>query len=428
MTSLETLLRPGMTVALSDGVGMPRGEVLRELSAAAARVGDIRLFLGWCPCTPEGLDLAVFTDISTIMGGYGLRKAIDAGWIRYLPARLGAVPALLRDVIRPDVLIASVTSSEGGYRFTSEVAWMRAATRSGATIAGVPRPGPCCDAGPPIPPERLFLLDSRSDGPGEVAWPEPSDQQRAIAERVAALIPSGARLQFAPGGIGTALPRFLCQSVFVDTGIVTPGVMELESRGLLLGTPVAPYLAGGAELYRWADGRPMLHPVEITHDPARLAAAPPLVAVNTALQIDRDGQVNVESIGDSLVAGVGGQPDYMFSATRAIGGLSILALPTRHAGRPTMVGSLDAPASTPSHDIDVVVTETGVADLRGLDRAQRRRALADLWSAERAPDPNDGADFPEGVASFVERRLPRFEPLPTDFDVFSRLQDGDNRR
>jgi acyl-CoA hydrolase len=50
-----------------------------------------------------------------------------------------------------------------------------------------------------------------------------------------------------------------------------------------------------------------------------------------------------------------------------------------------MVGSLDAPASTPSHDIDVVVTETGVADLRGLDRAERRRALADLWSAAPAP-------------------------------------------
>jgi hypothetical protein len=383
VADLTELLRPGMTVAIGDGAGMPQGEVLTELSAAAARVGGVRLLLGWCLREPAGLDFAAFADVATTMGGYGLRKAIDAGTVRYLPVRYGALPALLHDVIRPDLLIAPVTARPGGYRFTTEVAWLRAAVAAGATVAAVVRRGPCCDAGPPLPAERVVPLDIPAGDPVEMTWPEPSDVQQAIAERIAGLVPAGARLQSAPGGIGTALLRVLDRPVFADTGIVTPGVMELERRGLLLGTPMAPYMAGDAELYAWADGGPILHPLETTHDPGRLGSCdPPLVAVNTALQIDADGQANVESLGGSAVAGMGGQPDYMFSAARSAGGLSVLALPTRHRSRSTMAGRPDAAVSTPSHDVDVVVTETGVADLRGLDRAQRRAALAALWEGD----------------------------------------------
>src|SRR5690606_17731560 len=113
---------------------------------------------------------------------------------------------------------------------------------------------------------------------------------------------------------------------------LTPAVMELERRGLLLGTPMSPYVVGTPELYAWAEGRPLLHPIEVTHDPVRLAADPPLVAVNTALQIDRDGQVNVESVRGANVAGIGGQPDYAFAAARAIGGLGVLAIPPGQPG------------------------------------------------------------------------------------------------
>ncbi|MFG3022408.1 acetyl-CoA hydrolase/transferase C-terminal domain-containing protein [Streptomyces sp. NPDC048254] len=394
MTPLAKLVRPGSTVALADGVGMPRGTVLTELTAAAARVGGVRLFLGWCPIAPDGLDPEAFGDVRAVMGGYGLRKAIDSGAIRYVPARLGTVPALLHDIVRPDLLIAPVAPVVGGsYRFTTEVSWMRAAVDAGATVAGVVQEkSPCCDAGPPLPAERVVPLDVAPGAPGRVPWPEPSDVQLAIAERVAALIPAGARLQFGPGGIGTALLRALRRPVRIDTGIITDAVMQLERRGLLLGTPVAPYLAGSEELYAWADGQPLLHPVEFTHDPARLVAAPPLVAVNTALQIDPAGQVNVESVRGSVVAGIGGQPDYMFAAALAPGGLSVLALPTRHAGHPTLVDALAAPVSTPSHDIDIVVTENDVMDLRGLDRAQRRTALTNAWSAAPATATTTGGE------------------------------------
>lgn len=378
--TLDSLVVPGSTVAVSDGAGMPRGAVLKELSLVASRAGGVRLLLGWCTAAPDGLDFGAFAEVRTIMGGYGLRTPINAGEVRYVPARFGTVPGLLREVFRPDVLVAPVAAGPDGYRFTTEVAWMPAAVAAGAIVAGIRCPdGSSSAAGHALPRERVVVLDVPYEGPAAITWPEPSAEQRAIAERVARLIPAGARLQVAPGGLASALPEALRTPVHIDTGVLTPAVMELERRGLLLGTPMSPYVVGTPELYAWAAGRPLLHPIEVTHDPVRLAADPPLVAVNTALQIDRDGQVNVESVRGANVAGIGGQPDYAFAAARSIGGLSVLAIPTGHRGKPTITDALDAPAATPAHDVDVVVTETGIADLRGLDRAERRAALTRLW-------------------------------------------------
>ena len=379
MADLAGLVAPGVTVAVSDGAGMPTG-VLGALSAAARAAGDVRLFLGWCVMPPDGLDPAAFADVRTLMGGYGLRRLIDDGEIRYLPVRLGAAPALIGDVIRPDVLVASVVRRPDGFHLATEVSWLRAALASGATVAAVERPAlSCADAGPPLPPERMVVVDGDEATAAEVAWGEPDDVHREIAERVTALVPAGARLQYGPGSLGTAVLDALAVPAAVDTGIVTGAVVGLDRRGLLAEPPVATYVAGGGDLYQWVDGRPLLHPVEFTHDPARLAAGRPLVAVNTALEIDLDGQVNVEAVGGSAVAGIGGQPDYAFAAARSVGGASIVALPTARSGRSTLVETLSAPVSTPSHDVDVVATERGVADLRGLDRRERRRALERLY-------------------------------------------------
>jgi acyl-CoA hydrolase len=125
----------------------------------------------------------------------------------------------------------------------------------------------------------------------------------------------------------------------------------------------------------------MLFPLDVTHVPARDNG--PFVAVNTALEIDLDGQVAVERAGGSTIGGIGGHPDFAFAAAGQPGGLSIIAVTTTaRGGRPTLVERLDGPVTTPGHDVDVVVTEHGAADLRGLDRLERRRAISRLW--ERA--------------------------------------------
>jgi acyl-CoA hydrolase len=209
---------------------------------------------------------------------------------------------------------------------------------------------------------------------------EPEAIHDALADRVLQLVPDGARLQYGPGQLGIALLRRARVPLHIDTGMLTDGVVDLDRRGLLAGTPSATYLFGSEALYRWADGRPILHGLDHTHDLTRLSRGAPLVAVNTAIELDPDGQLNVEGVGEKIIGGIGGHPDYCAAARMSRGGLSIIAVPTRTNGRSPLVEQLSRPASTPAHDIDVIVTESGHADLRGADWPQRRTLITELFS------------------------------------------------
>lgn len=358
--------------------------VLPELSRAAARAGGVRLLLGWTLGSLDGLDVAAFDRILTTMSGFGLRRMVDEGSVGYIPVRMGALPSLIQDRLRPDVLVASLVAGPEGHRFGSEVGWMRAAVDTGAVVAGVERPGlPACDAGAPLPPDRVTIIGS--DGAPPVDQPPPTigDAHRMIGERVARLVPDGAVIQFGPGAIGEATCAAITVPVRVASGLLSDPVVDIDRRGLLVGPPSATYLAGTSRLYGWAAGRPILHSCEVTHDPGHLAAlGGPFVAINTALEIDLDGQVNVETANGSTIGALGGHPDFAFAAARLPGSLSVVALTTTsRSGQTTLVNRLRSPVTTPGHDVDVVVTERGTADLRGLDRRERRRAIAGLWPA-----------------------------------------------
>jgi hypothetical protein len=379
--ALRRLLRPGMRVALGDGAGIP-ADVAPALSRVAGEVGDVELLLGWIPGPFPDLEVNAFGSVRALMGGYGLRRSIDRGDVAYIPARLGTVRALLLGPLRPDVLVTSLRGVGDGWRFTSEVAWQRSAVDAGAVVAAVERPNsPCADAGPSLPPDQVVVIGQSAARPADIDWAQPSDVDRAIAQQVVSLLPDDVRLQVAPGPIAQAVLEALTRPVHLDTGILNDSVVELFERGLLATDPVTTYLAGTGRIYDWADGRGVVHPLEHTHDPVRLSSGLPFVAVNTALQVDQDGQVNVESVGGSALAGIGGQPDYAYAAARSVGGLSVLAVPTTRGGHRTLVDHLAAPTSTPSHDVDVIVTELGVADLRAMDRPARRREIARLWGA-----------------------------------------------
>jgi acyl-CoA hydrolase len=376
---LADLVRPGMTVALGDGFGGPRA-VSAELSRAAARAGSVRLILGWMPRADPGLDFAAFADVRTVMPGWGLRDAVAVGLVRFPPVRLSAVPALLHGPWRPDLLVASVVPAGGGYSFGTEVSWQRAAVSAGAGVAAVVSPlAPRADAGEPFDPDQVVVVGESAEPPGVLQQAPPEPEHQEIARRVAAYVPESARLQIGPGPVGDALLRQLKVPVQIDSGLLPESVVDVAEHGLLLGAPVATYLAGGPRLYEWADGRAILHPVEYTHDPGRLSAGP-LIAVNTAIEIDLDGQINVEGTASAVLGGIGGHADYAAAATRSVGGLSIIAVTSSYNGKPTLVPALSRPVSTPSHDVGVIVTERGSADLRGRSRLERQQALRKLWS------------------------------------------------
>jgi len=377
-TALREAIRPGCTVALGDGAGMPSA-VCRELSEAAREAGDVRLITGWILESPDGLDVTAFADVRTYMGGYRLGSAVRAGQASYVPVNLSQLPALLDTVWRPDVAIISVVETPQGLALGSEAGWMVAAARAATTcLAELNTAAPAA-----CPPDLLDGVDitvvSESDlPPAAVPAGTPDEITAVIAARVAELVLAGAALQFGPGAMGAALVSALRQPVRIDSGLLGDAVAALDGRGLLLDRPRGAYLVGTPVLYDWADGRPVLDRIEVTHDSSRLSSLD-LIAVNTALQIDRTGQIGVEQTADRVIAGIGGHTDYMAAAARSMRGLSVIAMPSSHRGESTLLPRLEVPVSTPRSMVDIVVTELGTADLRGLTDAERAAVLGRVF-------------------------------------------------
>jgi Acetyl-CoA hydrolase/transferase C-terminal domain len=375
-SALGEVLRPGMTVALGDGAGaIPH---CGALSSAAREVGSVRLVLGWLPGSLDGLDAEAFSEVVALVPSGGMRDVLRSPSARSVPTRLTAIPALLDGPLRPDLMITRLVERDG-LRFGSEVSFQRGLVESGVPVlAVVDDHTPAASVYEPLDDRQVRVVGTSSHGPIHIHR-EPEPMHDALADAVLQFVPPGARLQYGPGALGTALLRRATVPLRVDTGQLTDAVVDLDRNGLLIGDPSATYLVGTDVLYDWADGRPILRGVEYTHDLTRLSRGEPLIAVNTAIEIDPLGQINAEGIGENVVGGIGGHPDYCAAARMSPGGLSIIAVPSRINGRSPLVERLSRPVSTPAYDVDVIVTESGHADLRDADWSQRRKLITELF-------------------------------------------------
>jgi acyl-CoA hydrolase len=374
-----------MTVALGDGVGAVRNledgdTVGAVLSETAREKGSIRLVLGWLPAPLDGIEPDAFAEVVALMPGWGVREVLRCPNARFVPMRLSAIPALLTGPLRPDVLIARLVERGGKLHFSTEVSWQRGLVEAGVQVlAIVDTMSPTASAEPPVNPTCVTVIGRSNDGPIRLPYKEPEPVHVALAEAVLRFVPAGARVQYGPGQLGTALLSRATVPLRIDTGLLTDAIVDLDKRGLLTAPPSASYLLGSETLYDWADGEPILHGIEHTHDITRLSRGDPLIAVNTAIEIDPVGQVNVEGTDDRVVGGIGGHPDYCSAASRSRGGLSVIAVPSSVNGRSPLVQQLSRPVSTPSYDVDLIVTESGHADLRGADWPQRRKLITELF-------------------------------------------------
>jgi len=384
--ALRQAVRPGTTVALGDGVGalscLDDGSSMgTALSGVAREVGSVRLVLGWLPGPVAGLEADAFGEVAALMPGWGVRDLLRTPTARFIPTRLSAIGALLAGVLRPDLLITRVVERGGELHFATEVSWQRELVQAGVPVLGiVDGVAPMASALPALDPAQVTVVGRSADGPMRLAPKVPEAVHDALADSVLRFVPEGARLQYGPGQLGTALLNRAAVPLQIDTGLLTDAVVGLERRGLLAAMPSATYLMGSDVLYDWADGKPILRGIEYTHDFVRLASGAPFVAVNTAIELDPYGQINVEGVGEKVVGGIGGHPDYCAAGAMSRGGLSIIAVPSSTNGRSPLVERLSRPASTPAHDVDVIVTESGHADLRGADWSRRRHLITELFS------------------------------------------------
>ena len=218
----------------------------------------------------------------------------------------------------------------------------------------------------------------------------PLPEDSVIAGLVAALIPDGATLQFGVGGTPDAVLAGLGEKndLGVHSGMISDAVVDLieagvvtnRAKGIDEGVTVTGALFGSDRLYSWADRNPMfaMRPVTYTHDAAVLASVRSLYAINSAIEVDLTGQVNGEVAAGQYVGTVGGQPAFARAAALSTDGRAIVALPsTARGGELSRIVARTSAGvtSTARCDADLVVTEHGVADLRGATLAERRVRL-----------------------------------------------------
>ena len=316
------------------------------------------------------------------MAGYALGDAVAEGRLRYVPVRLSAMPRFV-DQLRPDVAVVTGIRRGSELVFGATMGWGPAAARAAARVVVEVDEGGRDLGGAPIP-GRVVATVKRPPAVGAVPAPRPPvavDQQ--IAAHLVALLPDEPTLQFGPGGVAEAVMSALDRPIRIWSGLVTDSLFRLHERGLLLGTATAAYAWGGQPLAELVTaGKLSLRSVEVTHDLTRVAGIDRFVGCNTALQVGLDGAVNVERVDGRLVAGIGGHADFCAAACKSAGGISIIALPsTTRAGASTIVPAV-ATTSTPRCDIEVIVTEHGVADLRGVDDAERAQHIAAVAAPE----------------------------------------------
>lgn len=265
--------------------------------------------------------------------------------------------------------------------FVAEL-WPRIPIRVAHINPRMPRTaGPCA-----IPFDTLTaFVEADQDLLGGADRPDDAVSQ-AIGEAVARTIPDGATIQTGLGKIPTAALRALKgrRNLRIYSGLIPEAVVDLEDAGALApGVSVTGGVAiGSRRLYDRVGGPAYrFHPVSYTHSPRVLADIEGFVTLNSAMEVDLFGQAYAEMGPSGLVSGPGGASDFARGA-RASGGLRIVALPADAAdgkiSRIIAPGQGSGPVSLGRMDLDIVVTEYGSADLRGLDHDQRARALIGL--------------------------------------------------
>jgi len=225
--------------------------------------------------------------------------------------------------------------------------------------------------------------------------PEPSEVDRAIAEHVRAFVPDGATLQTGIGAVPSVVAALLADGPGGDYGIhsemFTTGLMKLHQSGKVAnakgqfdGRSVATFAAGTKGLYAWLDGNDDVAflPVDLVNSPDVIGRNRVAVTINAALALDIQGQVVADTISANQYSGIGGHEDFVSGPALSLEARSLLCLPATYmAGdelRSRVVPWFEAGTviTTPRHQVDVVVTENGAAELQGLTVHQRGEALA----------------------------------------------------
>lgn len=395
---LSTWIRPGDGIVFGQGTGEPLS-LTEKLVAQRAAFSGAGLFFGSGfsnTFKPEHADHLRFKGI----GGIGsLRKLSSAGVLDPVPCHISAISGLIGEGRIPTdvvMLLVSEPNEHGEHSFGLVNDYVRTAiSRARVVIAEISSQVPWTPCDAPLRAEEITVAVHTDRAPLELPPAKFGEVERRIAANVAALIPDRATLQMGIGAVPEAVMSLLAdrRDLGVHSGMVGDSLVDLiESgavtnahKGLDAGVSVTGVLFGTQRLYRFAHRNPELRlcPTSYTHHLSTLSRVKHLVSINSALEVDLTGQVNAEAIGSDYIGAVGGQVDFVRAAVQSEGGVSVVALgAVGKTGDSKIVSRLSGPVTTARSDVDVIATEHGIVQLRGLGLRERVKAMLRIAAPE----------------------------------------------
>ncbi len=397
MTAEEAVnhIRSGDRVIIGHACGEP-SYLVETMVANAKAYKNVELVhmvaMGKCAyCQPEYAEN--FRHNAIFVGGTS-RDAVASGRADFTTCFFHEVPGLFKTTLKPDVAMVMVTPPDenGMCSLGVSVDYTYAAVKNAKTVIAQVNPCmPWTGERSLVSVEELTCIVEHEAPIIELAPPKIGEVERAIGENVASLVHDGDTLQLGIGAIPDAVLLFLKdkKDLGIHSEMFSDGVVELAEAGVITnkkktlhpGMSVANFLMGTKRLYDYVDHNPnvLMAPVDYVNDPRVVCQNDNLISINSAVQVDLMGQVCSESIGPKQISGVGGQVDFVRGAAMSKGGKSILAFPSTAAkGKVSkIVAELDegAAVTTSRNDVHYIVTEYGVADLKGQTLRERARRL-----------------------------------------------------
>jgi acyl-CoA hydrolase len=390
------LVRDGDTVVVPTGSAEPirlltaLSEQRREFHGVrVSQILPIKKFDYIDPATADNIRHSAY-----FFGG-PTRPAGQAGWADYVPGYFSDLPALINAGLTPVDVVFSYASpmDEKGY-FSLSLGTdytMAAVSKARAVVLEVNPNVPYAFGNCHVHISQVTALVESDDEPATVGLPAIGPVQEAIGKYVAEMIPDGATLQIGYGGIPDAVVMQLThkRDLGVHTEMIGDGILSLIEAGVITcrkqtahpGKIYATFALGSKKLYQFMHRNPMLemHPSDTTNDPYLAAQNDQLISINATMQVDFIGQCGSETLGCTPVSGTGGQSDFVRAANRSKGGKSFIVMPSTAKGdtisRIVPMLTQGTHVTTSKNDVNYIVTEYGVAQLRGKSAFQRVQAL-----------------------------------------------------
>jgi acyl-CoA hydrolase len=390
------LIKDGDFIIVPSGAGEPPS-LLHALSEQRKRFRDVKVAqilamrkYGYFDCdTVEHV-----RHVALFFGGAS-RSAGQAGWADFIPAYFSELPGLIeRGMVPSDVVfsMASPMDEHGNFALSLGADYTMAAIQKARVVVLEVNPNvPYAHGQCHVHISQVTALVESDEPVIEVGLPKIGPVQEAIAGHVAEMIEDGSTLQIGYGGIPDAVVMQLTSKhdLGIHTEMIGDGILRLVESGAvnnsrktyLPNKMVATFALGSRKLYDFMHRNPMLemHPVNYTNDPYIAGQNNKLVAINASLQVDLLGQCGSESIAHLPYSGTGGQVDFVRAANRSQGGKAFIVLPsTAKDGAISRIVCTLTPGThvtTGKNDVNYVVTEYGVAQLRGKSAHQRAEAL-----------------------------------------------------